>query len=106
MKLYRGNNIGPQREQWMKEHLRLEPIEITEEEWLIDYVDYVYELISYIALLGKELDGTASLAHIHGWRSGRVEEGEEARARLDKLSKSLLLPPFTEELSKLKGDGE
>ena len=32
MKLYRGNKIGPKRERWMKEYLRLEPIDITEEE--------------------------------------------------------------------------
>ncbi len=29
---WRGNNLGPQRKEFMKNNLRLEPIEITEEE--------------------------------------------------------------------------
>lgn len=36
----------------------------------------------YIALLGKELDETASIAHIHGWRSSRVEEGKILREEI------------------------
>ena len=36
----------------------------------------------YIVLLGKELDEVVPLAHTHGWRSSRYEEGKEARKKI------------------------
>lgn len=43
----------------------------------------------YAKLLLKELNSCVSIAHIHGWRSGLVKEGEEARAKLRKLGYDL-----------------
>ena len=74
---------------------------ISEEDRLIGYVDYISELISYIGLLGKELDAVVPLAHVHGWRSTRHEEGKEARAKLDELAKALLLPPLKAAIKEL-----
>ena len=68
------------------------------------FINYITELISYIAIIGEELDNTATLAYLHGWRSSRVEEGEKARERLDKLAEELSLPPFTEMLKLYKED--
>lgn len=39
-------------------------------------------LLDYIDLLGAELEETAPIAHDHGWRSSRVEEGKRIRAAL------------------------
>jgi hypothetical protein len=40
----------------------------------------------YIALLGKEIDSAVSIAHVHGWRSNLVEEGENMRNEITLLS--------------------
>ena len=45
----------------------------------------IAKMEEYIKLLGKELDETATMAHIYGWRSSRVEEGEKLRAELAAL---------------------
>ena len=42
----------------------------------------------YIEVLRKEIDSAASIAHVHGWRSNLVEEGENLRNEIDLLSKS------------------
>jgi hypothetical protein len=39
----------------------------------------------YIALLGKEIDSAVSIAHVHGWRSNLVEEGENMRNEINRL---------------------
>ena len=41
-------------------------------------------LLDYIDLLGAELDETALVAHVHGWRSTRHEEGNRLRAEIEK----------------------
>ena len=74
---------------------------VSEEDRLIGYVDYISALISYTALLGNELDETAIIAHAHGWRTTREAEGLSAREILNKLSKSLLLPTYTEVIKEL-----
>jgi len=74
---------------------------ISENDKLIGYVDYIYELIKYINVLNDELDEVVVQAHIHGWRSRRVEDGKRARKKLDELSKALLLPSFKAALSEL-----
>jgi hypothetical protein len=40
----------------------------------------------YIAILGKEIDSAVSIAHVHGWRSNLVEEGENMRNEITLLS--------------------
>ena len=40
----------------------------------------------YIALLCKEIDSAVSIAHVHGWRSNLVEEGENMRNEINLLS--------------------
>jgi hypothetical protein len=40
----------------------------------------------YIALLCKEIDSAVSIAHVHGWRSNLVEEGENMRNEITLLS--------------------
>jgi hypothetical protein len=40
----------------------------------------------YIALLSKEIDSAVSIAHVHGWRSNLVEEGENMRNKITLLS--------------------
>ena len=77
---------------------------ISEEDKLIGYIDYISELITYIGLLGRELDELAVLAHLHGWRTIRKEEGEKARAKLNELAKSLLLPSFEAVLKELNNE--
>ena len=77
------------------------PQQPSEDDRLIGYVDYISELISYAAFLGKELDETATLAHVHGWRTTREAEGLATRERLDKLAKSLLFPLYTEAIKEL-----
>lgn len=42
----------------------------------------------YINVLSKEIDSAASIAHVHGWRSNLVEEGENLRNEIALLSKS------------------
>jgi hypothetical protein len=37
----------------------------------------------YAALLGAELNETATIAHLHHWRSTRFEEGKRLRAELE-----------------------
>ena len=74
---------------------------MSEEDKLIGYINYISELISYIGLLGKELDELAILVHVHGWRTTRKEEGEKARAKLNELAKSLLLPSLEAALKEL-----
>ena len=36
----------------------------------------------YIKLLGNEIDDLIGIAHVHGWKSQRVEQGEVLRKRL------------------------
>ena len=74
---------------------------VSEEDRLIVYIDYISELISYIGLLGNELDETATLAHIHGWRTTRQKDGEAARERLNKLAKQCGLPPLKAAIKEL-----
>ena len=62
------------------------------EEKLVGYVDYMIGLTQYIELLKSECDDMAVIAHVHGWRSDRVEEGKRMRAELNKTAKDLLLP--------------
>jgi hypothetical protein len=70
----------------------------SKEDDLIDYIDYISGLIEYIKIIGDELDETSVLAYTHGWRSGRVEQGKDARSKLNKMAKGLLLPlPFGKE---------
>lgn len=45
----------------------------------------------YIALLGAEIDDMVGLLYVHGWRSTRVAEGEEARERI-RIGKEKLNP--------------
>lgn len=42
----------------------------------------------YIEVLRKEIDSAVSIAHIHGWRSNLVEEGENLRNEIALLNKS------------------
>ncbi len=42
-------------------------------------------LKEYNQLLSDELDDSASMAFVHGWRSKRVEKGNELRERISKL---------------------
>jgi hypothetical protein len=39
-------------------------------------------LIDYIGVISGDLDETAPIAHLRGWRSTRVEEGRRIRAAL------------------------
>lgn len=68
------------------------------EERLIEYVEYISELIDYINFLGEEMDETAAIAWTHGWKTSRYEEGIERRQKLDNISKAALLPEFTKVL--------
>jgi hypothetical protein len=43
----------------------------------------------YIALLGKEIDETATIASIHGWKSSRYEQGKEMREKIAELRKKV-----------------
>lgn len=40
-------------------------------------------LLDYIDLISAELDETAPMAALHGWKSTRVEEGERLRAAIE-----------------------
>ena len=42
----------------------------------------------YIEVLRKEIDSAVCIAHIHGWRSNLVEEGENLRNEIALLNKS------------------
>ena len=39
----------------------------------------------YIEVLCKEIDSAVSIAHIHGWRSNLVEDGESLRNEITRL---------------------
>jgi hypothetical protein len=43
----------------------------------------------YIALLGKELDETASMAYVHGWKSSRHEQGKKMREKIAELRNAI-----------------
>lgn len=47
--------------------------------------ELINALEEYIALLCEELDETATIAHAHGWRTSRLEEGELLRDKIVKL---------------------
>ena len=49
-----------------------------------DIVD-AYE--EYLKVLNAELSELYSLAHVHGWRSSRVEDGKACREKIAKLKK-------------------
>ena len=51
--------------------------------------NYIKELESYVKFLTDELDELAPIAHVHGWRSTRTEEGENRRIRI-RATKKLL----------------
>lgn len=40
----------------------------------------------YIQLLGEELDELCVLASVHGWKSKRVQQGQELRIRINELT--------------------
>jgi len=48
-------------------------------------VGLVAKLDEYIAVMGDELNDTATLAVIHGWRSTRVAEGRKLRREIATL---------------------
>lgn len=50
----------------------------------------VEALEQYIGVLGEELDELASMAVTHGWKSSRVEVGEQMRNRITELKRQLL----------------
>ncbi len=47
--------------------------------------ELIKALKEYNKLLSDELDDSASMAFVHGWRSKRVEKGNELRERISKL---------------------
>lgn len=47
----------------------------------------VEALEQYIGVLGEELDELASMATTHGWKSSRVEIGEQLRNRIAELKR-------------------
>ena len=59
--------------------------EPTAEGYVLDLINYTVALTNYIEFLGYELDELAPIAHTHGWRSGRVKEGERLRSELEQL---------------------
>lgn len=48
-------------------------------------LDLVKKQKDYISLLGEELDEIVPLASTHGWKSSRVEEGENIRLEIKSL---------------------
>ena len=48
-------------------------------------VGLVSKLDEYIKCMGEELNDTATLAGIHGWRSTRVAEGRKLRREIAAL---------------------
>jgi len=48
-------------------------------------VGLVAKLDEYIAVMGEELNDTATLAVIHGWRSTRVAKGRKLRREIATL---------------------
>ena len=46
---------------------------------LVDALD------NYIRILGNELNDCVTIAHVHGWRSTRVAEGEKVRKEIAAL---------------------
>jgi hypothetical protein len=60
----------------------------TEQHWYrIEELKESYE--DYIGLLALELNDLAVLASVHGWKSQRVEAGDNARRRIDKAKSQL-----------------
>ena len=49
--------------------------------------EHIKELEAYIKFLDEELNETATLAYIHGWRSKRFKEGNQRRERLAAFGK-------------------
>jgi len=60
------------------------------------------KLKEYIKLLGEELDELAVLAHTHGWRSTRGEQGLRLRNEIDELEKEDDTNAIEAELRSLK----
>ena len=48
-------------------------------------VGLVAKLDEYIAVLGDELNDTATIAVFHGWKSKRYDEGVKMRKEIDAL---------------------
>jgi hypothetical protein len=65
---------------------------VSAEDKLLCYIDYIIALVDYIKLINEELDEVAVLAHAHGWRTSRFNEGVEMREKLNKCAKDCLLP--------------
>jgi len=54
-----------------------------------DYKNLIEAQEKYIKLLQEELDETATIAWVHGWRSHRFESGMLLRRRISSINKHL-----------------
>jgi len=62
-------------------------------------VGLVAKLDEYIAVMGDELNETATLAVIRGWRSTRVARGRKLRREIAALRRKANAHPLAEERS-------
>jgi len=52
------------------------------------FIDRIGKRI-YISLLNEEINGLVGIAYVRGWKSNLVEQGKQARERIESLLKSL-----------------
>ena len=64
-------------------------IEVRIEQYEKTVTELIWHYETYIELLLEELNETVMIADIHGWKSTRVEAGEQFRKRIKKLRQEL-----------------
>jgi len=64
------------------------PIRTADQVRVASLAALVAKLDEYIACMGQELGECVLIAHLHGWRSSRVEKGERLRHELDALRRN------------------
>lgn len=75
----------------------------SEQEQVLGNLKPLWDLVgaydNYINLLNDETNDLIGLAHVHGWKSKRVEQGKKARARIEKALKAIEAQPRAGEWS-------
>lgn len=69
----------------LKELFPMEPQQLLNKHNVSGALPLVEALDKYIELLVEELNETASMASTHGWKSSRVDVGEQMRNRIAEL---------------------
>lgn len=62
---------------------------MTREEKTQLLVELIKAYEDYINLLSDELNDCVPIAHVHGWRSSRADQGQAARDKIENIKRRL-----------------